>query len=138
MLTYRIRCPHCGSVVNISNSECPQCHGSIIPVGMAYIDLYRMGNFVGSAAGLGIYIDGEPLGYIGNRESLRVCVPFGVHTIHIAAQMARKCNDLTFQFTPEQPLVCIKVSTVVGFWANSFKLEQVPASEMPEFEPIPM
>lgn len=101
---------------------CPSC-GAPIPAG-GYIQLYRMGNYMGCAVGMGIYIDDIPYGHIANKQSLRIKVPFGSHKIHVTHTTTRKCNDPIVTVTPENPHVFYKAH----FSKAGFAIAVEPAS----------
>ncbi len=129
---YRVKCPHCGEIINLAGSgACPKCKTLIDVNQPGSISLYRMGNFVGSANAFSIYINNVPFGHIGNRESLIFPLPFGEYQMHIACGMNRKCNDPVIRLTQEDPHVCLKVHMKMGFIQNSFILERVDPSTMP-------
>lgn len=133
MAKIRVKCPACGEAVNLScTGPCPKC-GALLQVEQpARIRLYRMGNFMGSANGFGIYLNNIPYGHIGNRESLIIPLPYGSYTMHIVCGMNRKCNDPVINLTPQDNDVCYKVHMRMGFIQNSFILERVDPSTMPE------
>ena len=123
----RFKCPHCNEANNLTsiNSNCPKCFkpSNIVEEGNIYV--YRQGSPYGIASGFGLYINGEPYGYIGNRELLRIPVKFGTYNIHSAVGMSRKCRDLQVTVTPENPNAYAKVYIKAGFWTNSFVVEPV-------------
>lgn len=123
----RLKCPHCKEVVNIEYGlqVCPKCHNSVATENQASIYLYRQGSFFGIAGGFGVYINGEPMGYIGNKELLKIPVPYGCYIIHCAAGMNRKCKDLQINLSPEHNVGYAKVHMKMGFWTNSFVVEPV-------------
>lgn len=130
---YRVKCPKCNEIVNLSGTgACPKC-GALIDVQTpASIELYRMGNVMGGAAPFSIYINEVPFGMIGNRESLVFPLPYGEYKMHIACGMNRKCNDPVIRLTAEDPHVCLKVHMKMGFVQNSFIIERADPSEMPQ------
>lgn len=123
----RIKCPLCGEANNVHSlaDACPKCKKptGIVEEGNIYI--YRQGSVYGVAGGFGLFINGEPYGYIGNKELLRIPVKYGTYTIHSAVGMSRKCRDLQVIVSPENPAVYTKVYIKPGFWANSFVVEPV-------------
>ena len=130
---YRMKCPRCGNVVNLTASgACEKCGAELNVQQPAAIALYRMGNFVGSANGFGLYINEQPFGAIGNKESLTIPLPYGEYKLHVVCGMNRKCNDPVIRLTPEDPFVCLKVHMKMGFIQNSFILERVDPSTMPQ------
>ena len=130
---YRMKCPACGEIQNMKASgPCKKCGNQLIAEQPAAIALYRMGNFMGSANGFGIYINEQPYGAIGNREQLIIPLPYGEYKMHIVCGMNRKCNDPVIRLSPEDSYVCMKVHMKMGFVSNSFILERVAPSEMPQ------
>lgn len=129
---YRVKCPRCGEVLNLfGSSPCTKCGAPLNAQLPAMLRLYRMGNFYGVAGGFGIYLNGVPYGYIGNKESLTIPLNYGTYTLHIAVGVSRKCNDLTFTLTPQAPVMCAKTYIKPGFWTNSFGIEPARPEEMP-------
>lgn len=129
---FRVKCG-CGHVTNAQpGAVCPKCKQPLpfSPDGM--ISLYRKGSPLGVAGGFGIYLDGEAYGYIGNRETLHIPVPFGSHSLHVAVGMNRKCNDYIINITPDNREAFVKVWMRPGFWSNSFVLEPSTKEEMPD------
>lgn len=121
----RIKCPHCNEVSNVLsvNGTCPECSKPLELSEEGSIYIYRQGSFYGIAGGFGLFINGEPFGYIGNKELLRIPVKFGTYNIHSAVGMSRKCRDLQVTITPENPVAYTKVYIKPGFWTNSFVVE---------------
>jgi hypothetical protein len=99
-----------------------------------FIQIYRMGSPIGIAAGYGTYINENPYGYIANKESVRIPLPFGTYTFHFTCGMTRKCEDLTVTLSPENPEAFMKVHIVAGFWTNKIVVEAADRSEMPEMD----
>lgn len=123
----RIKCPHCGEANNVHsvNDPCPKCHMATNVMEEGSIYIYRQGSFYGVAGGFGLFINGQPYGYIGNKELLRIPVRYGTYNIHSAVGMSRKCRDLAVTITPATPVAYTKVYIKPGFWANSFVVEPV-------------
>ena len=121
----RIKCPNCGEAKNVHsiNESCPECKNPLGIVEEGNIYIYRQGSFYGIAGGFGLYINGEPYGYIGNKELLRLPVKFGTYNIHAAVGMSRSCRDLQVTISPENPVAYTKVYIKPGFWTNSFVVE---------------
>lgn len=100
----RLKCPSCGEVMNAAGfCNCTKCGTPIRYNGWGMLQIYRMGSPVGIAAGYGIYLDGQPYGHLANKESIRIPLPMGTHTLHMTCGMTRRCEDLTFTLTPEAP-----------------------------------
>ena len=116
----------------MKNGPIKECRSLINPSNDGMLQLYRMGSPLGVAAGFGIYIDGQPMGHIGNRESLRIPLPAGTHTLHMTCGVSRRCNDLTFTISPASPFAFVKVHMKPGFWVNSLVLEVASAADMPK------
>ena len=104
-----------------SQTVCPTC-GAPYPSG-GLIQLYRMGSMAGMAVGMAIYIDDQPFGHLGNKQSIRVAVPFGRHKIHMTHTTTRACNDPVFDVTPQTPYVFCKAH----FAAGGFRIAVEPA-----------
>jgi hypothetical protein len=128
----RAKCPKCGELVETqANCYCGRCGTPISFAGMGMVQIYRMGSPVGIAVGYGIYLDGQPFGHIANKKSIRIPVPFGMHTLHITCGMTRRCQDLTFTLTPQAPVAYVKAHIKMGVWSNTIIIEPAMPSEMP-------
>ncbi|MDO4748337.1 MAG: hypothetical protein Q4A12_04070 [Eubacteriales bacterium] len=131
MANLRVKCS-CGEVVNgVPGSICPRCKQPLVFPEDAAIYLYRKGSPLGIAGGFGIYINGEPYGHIGNKETLCFPLKYGSYNLHIATGMNRRCNDLVFNLSPEHRIAYTKVWMKPGFWSNSFVLEVCSQQDMP-------
>lgn len=132
MSKLRVKCS-CGEVMNAQpGGICSKCKKPLDIPGDAVIRLYRMGSPLGVAGGFGIYLNGEPMGHIGNKETVMLPVKYGTYTLHVAAGMNRKCQDLTCTLTPENRFANAKVWMKPGFWSNSFVIEPAAPEEMPD------
>lgn len=132
MSKLRVKCS-CGEVTNTQpGGICPKCKKPLEIPGDAVIRLYRMGSPLGIAGGFGIYLNGEPMGHIGNKETVMLPVKYGTYTLHVAVGMSRKCKDLTCTLTPENRFANAKVWMKPGFWSNSFVIEPAAPEEMPD------
>ena len=124
----RYRCAN-GHVFDARDRQaiCPTCGVPLVNDGL--IQMYRMGNYMGMAVGMGIYIDDVPCGHIGNKQSIRISVPFGNHKVHVTHTTTRKCNDPVYSVTPQNPCVWCKAH----FSAAGFKItvEQANPQDMP-------
>ncbi len=132
-MNYRVKCSKCGNVLDVTGSlPCPKC-GTAIDVNLGgMIQLYRMGSPIGVAAGYGIYLDGQPIGHIANKQSLLIPIPFGNHQLHMTCGMTRRCQDLLFNVAPESPNVYVKAHIKPGFWTNTIIVEFADPAEMPK------
>lgn len=121
----RVKCPNCREVTNIpvGNNTCPKCKNAIPISNDACIFLYRQGSPYGVAGGFGLYINGEPFGHIGNKETLCIPLPYGTYNLHCAVGMSRSCKDLQITLTPQCRQAYAKMHIRPGFWANSFVIE---------------
>ncbi|MCR4617377.1 MAG: hypothetical protein K5669_04215 [Lachnospiraceae bacterium] len=126
----RYRCPN-GHVFNGDENTkvCPECSAALALENCGAIQLYRMGNMMGMAVGMGIYIDEVPYGHIGNKESIRIVLPFGDHKIHVTHSTTRNCNDPVITLSAEAPIAYMKCH----LGAMGFKIVVEPANpaEMP-------
>lgn len=128
----RVKCA-CGHVANAApGSVCPKCKQPLPFPEDGLISIYRKGSPLGIAGGFGLYLNGEPIGYIGNRETVKIPVAYGSYTLHVAAGMNRRCTDLTIAITPENRYAYAKVWMKPGFWTNSFVIEPASPEEMPK------
>ena len=127
----RVKCS-CGHVMNaLPGGYCAKCKAPLNIETDGMILLYRKGSPFGIAGGFGIYLNGEPMGYVGNREMVRIPVKYGSYNLHVAAGLNRKCNDLKIFINPEHPNAYTKVWLKPGFLTNSFVLEWSTPEEMP-------
>lgn len=127
-VTVRHRCQN-GHVFNgtAGQTACPTC-GAPLPKG-GYIQIYRMGNYMGSLVGMGIYIDGVPYGHVGNRESVRVSVPYGTHELHMTHTSTRNSSRPKLIIAPDRPYAFCKAHfSKAGF---SIGIEEAPPDSMP-------
>ena len=133
-MTYRIKCASCGAVMNVNESgKCAKCGADVNIDQPGMLKVYRMGNVVGVAVGFGLYLNDQPIGHIGNKETVCIPLPYGTYKLHCrSAGMSKKCKDITFTLSPEETLVCAKVYIKMGFWRNSVVPERVEPSDMPE------
>lgn len=130
---YRAICPSCKRAVNIPNDEpCPHCHNQITLPRGGLLKIYRMGNFVGVASAVSIYLNNTAYGRIGNKETVQIPLPFGSYLVHLAMGMNRKCNDPVVELTPQNPVSCLKMHVRVGVFVNTMVLEPADPSAMPE------
>lgn len=127
---YRVKCS-CGNVMNaVPGSVCSDCRKPVAFPEGGQVYLYRMGNFLGAGGGIGLYIDGQPYGRIGNRELLCIPLSYGPHNFHVAVGLSRKCQDLIVTLSPENPIGYIKFFMKPGFWTNSFVIEPTTKEDL--------
>ncbi|MBQ9814154.1 MAG: hypothetical protein IKH67_01950 [Lachnospiraceae bacterium] len=130
---YRVVCPKCGKAANVPVGPQYTCScGSVNATpqgGLLYI--YRMGNFVGAAIGMSIYLNENPVGAIANKET--VCIPlgYGTYKLHMAHGPSRKCNDPVFEISAANPVVYMKAHIKPGAFTNTILIDPCAASEMP-------
>lgn len=128
----RVKCPSCGTVLDIDGDcPCSKCNAPLSASGEGMLQIYRMGSPIGVAVGYGLYIDGQPMGHVANKQSVRVPLSAGAHTIHMTCGMTRKCQDLQIMVTPGDT-VYAKAHIKPGFWSNKIIVEQAEQSEMPQ------
>ncbi len=133
--TLRFRCPKCGDVTDSPYGvPCRKCGTPLVGFGNSYIQIYRMGNFLGAGAGMGLYINGLDFGALGNRQSIMIPLPLGSYNLHFVMGMSRRCEDIVVNLTPENPQSFVKVHMVPGFWVNKFVPEIVRPEEMPPMD----
>ncbi len=131
-MNFRIKCPKCGEVLNIAGDQaCPKCKESLTTEGKGEIQLYRMGSPLAVAAGYGIYMNDQPMGHIGNKESLRILLPYGTYTVRFTCGLTRKCQAATVTLSEEAPVAYVKGSIKAGFWSNTLIATVVTKEDMP-------
>jgi len=111
---------------------CTKCSQEIAVPQDGMLQIYRMGNMVGAAAPMSLYINGNPYGHLGNREQINVPLPFGTYKIHMALGTNRKCNDPVAELTPDNPVACFKVHIKTGFIQSTMVVEPADPASMPE------
>ena len=92
--------------VHESQSACPVCGDPYGACGL--IQIYRMGAFSGMAVGMGIYVNDVPFGYLGNKQSIRLALPYGQYRLHMTHTTTRACNDPVYCLTPQTPYALCK------------------------------
>lgn len=132
-IIYRLKCPKCGETQDANGSQlCKKCGTMIEMPTDGCIQLYRMGNFNGACAGMGIYLNGEPYGQIGNKQSIRIPLHAGTYKMHIVQNLSRRCNNPIIEIEAgSQMLQCFKVHMKMGFLSNTMVIERAHFSEMP-------
>ena len=133
--SFRVKCPGCGKVADLPmGAPCPSCHAPMPPLPNSFIQIYRMGSPIGMAVGYGLYINGEPYGHIGNRQSICVPLPYGSYNLHFTCGMTRRCQDLVVLLTPETPAGFVKAHIRMGFWTNKIIAEPALPEDMPPMD----
>lgn len=107
---------------------CPVCGDPYGPCGL--IQIYRMGAFTGMAVGMGVYVNDAPFGHLGNKQSIRLALPFGQYKLHMTHTTTRACNDPIITLTPQTPYVFCKAH----FAAAGFRIGIDPAA--PDTMPV--
>ena len=134
-MSYRVVCPKCKKAQNVSgNAKCAGCGTEISIPNEGMIQIYRMGNFIGSAAAAGIYINGTPYGHVGNRSTVQIPLPFGTYKLHMTMGMNRRCNDPEITLTPEKPVAYLKMHIRMGAFSNTQVIEPADPASMPPVE----
>lgn len=132
MAAFRVKCPGCGNVADLTaNAPCPKCGAPLSAPGQGYLQLYRMGSPIGIALGYGIYLNSQPYGHLANQQSVVIPLACGSYTLHCTCGMTRKCQDLTFEITPEAPVVYAKARIRMGAFVNKIIIERAEKSDMP-------
>lgn len=110
-----------------AQTACPTCGAPLQKGG--YIHVYRMGNMMGMAVGMGIYVDNVPCGHIANKQTVCISVPYGQHKLHMTHTTTRTCNDPIYTITPQNPHVYCKAHFSSGGF--TITIEQVTPDSMP-------
>lgn len=130
---WRTKCPVCGQAVDVTgNNPCPKCGSNFTLPSDGFIQIYRMGSPLGIAAGFGIYINNVPIGYVANKQTIKIPVNFGTYNIHITCGMTRRCEDITVQITENNRFSYIKARIKPGFLTNTIICENSSANDMPQ------
>ena len=132
----RVKCPFCGKVQDIPyNCQCRKCGKGIILPEDGVIQVYRMGNLMGMALRMRMYLNEIHLGYLGNMESIRIPVPYGHYTFRMKnpEKGIRRCYTVGVEFdiTPNNRFVYLKAHSIPGAINSTVVVEQVPADQMP-------
>ncbi len=132
-MDYRVKCPHCGTMNDLKvDGNCSYCEKPINIPKEGMIQLYRQGSFIGMAVGYNIYLNDKPMGTLANKKSVKIPVNFGTYKLHLTCGMTEKCEDITFDITPEQPNIYLKGRIKAGFWSNKIIIEKATLESMPE------
>ena len=137
MVNNRLICPACKNVFDTAvmppnQIQCPKCRTTFPIPSQGLLKLYRMGNFMGSAAPASIYINEQPCGFLANQGSINIPLNYGTYKIHMAMGMNRRCNDPVIQVTPDKPLHCYKMHIKMGAFSNTQVLEEASPMDMPQ------
>ena len=132
-------CTKCGAQMADGARFCPSCGNPVsgenpamaVDGGKGYLKIYRMGNPMGIALDMGIYLNGEPAGNVANKKTVTLAVNPGTYKIHMVLGMNRKCNDPVVTVAAGQTL-CFKVHMRMGMIQNTMVLEQCTEADMPE------
>ena len=130
-MTIRTKCPNCKHVSDDETGVCSKC-ATTFEIPQSYLQIYRMGSPLGVAVGFGIYINGEPYGYVANKQSVKIPLPYGTYNLHFAQGMNRGGQDIVVNLTPESPEAYAKVYMKPGFWSNKLIAEAAKKEDMPE------
>lgn len=135
----RFKCPKCGKVQDVpGNGPCRKCGIMINLPEDGVIQVYRMGNLMGMAVRMKIYLNDIQLGYLGNTESIRIPVPYGHYKIYL--QMPEKglsrcfVTPLEFDITPAYRYAFFKAHIVPGAWNSTVRVEPATPDQMPPLE----
>ena len=134
-MRYRVKCPSCGKVQDIpANGNCG-CGAPLSVFNDGCIRIYRMGNPIGIAVGMGIYIDNQPYGLLGNTETVMIPLSAGRHLLHMTHGMNRRCTDVTFDIAPgSNTLLCYKAHIRMGAFSNTVVIEPARFEDMPHVD----
>ncbi|MCQ2498973.1 MAG: DUF2846 domain-containing protein [Lachnospiraceae bacterium] len=127
----RVKCYNCNTVQDVyQDCPCCKCQAPLVATGQCAIQMYRMGSPIGVAVGYGIYIDGEPMGHLANKESVYIPVTPGFHNIHVTCGATRHCQDLQVTIEPGN-IAYVKARIKPGFWRNTIIVEPATPESMP-------
>ena len=132
---YRVVCPKCGKAANVPvglKYVCPSCKAENDTPQGGMLQIYRMGSPLGIAVPMSIYLNENPVGHLGNTET--VCIPlgYGTYKLHMAHGPSRKCNDPVFEISQANPVVYMKARIKMGVLTNTVIVEPAAAADMPQ------
>lgn len=130
---YRFKC-ECGCVYDSKEEAlvCPKCGKINSTEGMGIIQVYRMGSPIGIAVPEELYIDGNGFGVLMNKQTAKLVLPYGTHTVHCALTMNRNCNDQQITLTEENNAAYVKAAIKAGFFVNKIRLTICNKEDMPQ------
>ena len=130
-MNYRYRCT-CGNVYDSPHEAavCPSCQTENSTEGNGIVQIYRMGNYIGCAVGMFLYVDEEPFGRVSNKGSIKLVVPYGEHQLHASLTSIKKSNNPTVTLSPEVPEVYFKLT--MPFMGNIINFNPTDKASMPE------
>ena len=132
-ISYRVKCEKCGEVYDAKvGGACAKCSqpSGVDFKSMGFIQIYRMGHFSGAAAGASIYLNGAPMGYVANTDSVVIAVKPGTYTLHMAIGMSRNCKDVTLTIGAGE-IQFYKFRLAMGAWKNTMYIDAADPSDMP-------
>jgi hypothetical protein len=129
-MNYRYRCS-CGHVYDNAGTSaaCPKCKQENSTEGCGIAQIYRLGNYVGSLVKMGLYVDEEPYGYIANRGSIKLVIPYGEHQLSATLNRTKTPKPPVINLTPEQPEVYYK--TAIDLFATEIAFKDADKDSMP-------
>lgn len=131
MANYRYLCQKCNSLYTTTTEGAACGCGAVQDMnGYGSITLYRMGSPLGVAVPMDIHFNGTGYGSLVNKECVKIFVPYGNYTVHVAHGMNRKCNDLTFNISESNKEAYVKAALKAGLFTNKIQLTECSASDL--------
>lgn len=132
MPNYRYLCQKCNKLyTTTTEGGICDCGAAQDMTGYGSITLYRMGSPLGCAVPMDIHFNGNGYGSLVNKECVKIFVPYGSYTVHVALGMNRKCNDLVFDVTENTKDAYVKAAIKAGLITNKIRLTECTAADMP-------
>ena len=87
----RLKCPSCGEVMNAAGfCNCTKCGTPIRYNGGECCRSTAWAPRSASRQATAFYLDGQPYGHLANKESIRIPLPMGTHTLHMTCGTTRR------------------------------------------------
>lgn len=132
----RFKCPKCGKVAEIpGDAPCPKCRTMITLPPDGVIQIHRNSKGYRSLERTRLFINGIPLGYMRDMDSIRIPVLYGHYSISMkylgnAARVERGI-PIEFDVTPTNRYVFLKSNVSYTLMSSTMSFEFTAPEEMP-------
>ena len=133
----RVRCTSCDYVMDSEPNfelKCPKCGGDVPFFTDACIQIYRKGNFAGALMPITIYVDGIKYKKLRIRQSIRIPLRYGQHTIQFGGFPFKKSEPTRINFTTQSRNIYAKIGVNLGLLRGKCYSEFCYYDEMPPLE----
>ncbi|MBR6094999.1 MAG: hypothetical protein IKP92_08275 [Lachnospiraceae bacterium] len=130
-MNYRYRCS-CGNVFDNAETSavCPKCQKENSTDGCGIVQLYRLGNYVGCAVKMGLFVDEQPYGAIANKGNIKLVIPYGEHQLEATLRRTKTLKKPVVNLTPEQPEAYYKIA--MDIFGTEIALKEAEKDSMPD------